>query len=287
MSETLEAILEAAPTASLPEPDLEASPGLNPLQDHIERALGTRDRGIEILVDLARQGQIDPWDIDVLDVTDKYLGQLDLTRETDLRLSGRALLYAATLLRLKGDAMRALTEEPAVEDAFGFEDDHLEYDESATELVVRPPVSLLDRALARRASVKQPRTRRISLVELITELQRIEELEREGMLLRDNALRRSRPTAADLRQRVIEQTHLEDLEGEMDRLAAQLGAWLAETGTVTLDEVLSQCPDRRGAFLALLFLDSRGKITLSQAEIYGPVTISPEESLTHDATLAA
>jgi len=259
----------------------------DPLQGHIDRAIGTRDRGIEILVDLARQGQIDPWDIDVLDVTDKYLGQLDLTRENDLRLSGRALLYAATLLRLKGDAMRVMSEDPVVEDAFGFDDDHLEYEESTTELVVRPSVTLLDRALARRASVKQPRTRRISLVELISELQRIEELEREGMLLRDNALRRSRPTAQDLRQRVIEQTHLEDLEGEMDRLAAQLTEWLTVTGAVTLDEVLTQCPDRRGAFLALLFLDSRGKITLSQAEIYGPITIIPEESLTHDATIAA
>ena len=280
-------ILDVTLDAPLSGPELEALPPIDPLQGHIERALGTRDRGIEILVDLARQGEIDPWDIDVLDVTDKYLNQLDLTRETDLRLSGRALLYAATLLRLKGDAMRALTEEPAVEDAFGFEDDHLEYDETEQEIVVRPPVSLLDRALARRASVKQPRTRRISLVELITELQRIEELEREGMLLRDNALRRSRPTAQDLRQRVIEQTHLEDLEGEMDRLASQLAEWLASTGTVTLDEVLAQCPDRRGAFLALLFLDSRGKISLSQTEVYGPVTISPEESLTHDATLAA
>ena len=60
----------------------------------------TGDRGIDVLVDLAKAGQIDPWNIDIIDVTDKYLRTLDVTKEADLRLSGRALFYAAVLLRL-------------------------------------------------------------------------------------------------------------------------------------------------------------------------------------------
>ena len=32
--------------------------------------------GIEILVDLAKHGKIDPWNVDIVEVTDKYLMHL-------------------------------------------------------------------------------------------------------------------------------------------------------------------------------------------------------------------
>ena len=32
--------------------------------------------GIEILVQMAKDGKIDPWNIDIIDVTDKYLMQI-------------------------------------------------------------------------------------------------------------------------------------------------------------------------------------------------------------------
>ena len=116
-----------------------------------------------------------------------------------------------------------------------------------------------------------------ALVELIAELQRLEELDREGAMLKDNAVRRSRPTPEDNRQTVINMTHAEDLEGDIDRLSVLLNDWLVQHGTLTLSGVLAEVPDTRGAFLALIFLDSRGKITLHQDEFYQEVTIIPED----------
>jgi len=220
-------------------------------------AVTTHDRGIEILVELAKNGQIDPWHIDVVDVTDKYLKTLDVTKEADLRLSGRCLFYAAVLLRLKGEA---LAEE-----------------EEAEEMIIRPAVHVLDQAIARRTSAKQPRTRPTTLVELIAELQRLEEQERERAMSSDNAMRRHRATPEEQRQAVIQMTHEEDLEGDIDRLTILLSEWLTSTGTVLLSDVLAQCPDPRGAFLALLFLDSRGKIALEQPAFYDEILILPEE----------
>ena len=46
---------------------------------------------VELLVQLAEEGEIEPWDIDIVDVTDKFLARLD---GADLRTSGRALFYA-------------------------------------------------------------------------------------------------------------------------------------------------------------------------------------------------
>lgn len=242
----------------------------------------SNNKGIEILVELAKSGQIDPWHIDVVDVTDKYLKTLDVTKETDLRLSGRALFYAAVLLRLKSEA---LEEEEEVEDLFG--DDTVDYEDDGDQLVIRPPANILDRAIARRNSAKQPRKRATTLVELIAELQRLEALEREGALQNDNAMRRSRATPEEHRQNVINMTHEEDVEGDIEHLSALLSEWLADSGILTLAGVLDQCPDPRGAFLALLFLDSRGKITLHQDDFYQEVTIHPEETISHGQDRAA
>ena len=57
---------------------------------------------VELLVQLAEEGEIDPWDVDIVDATDAFLDRLD---ETDLRTSGRALFYASVLLRMKSDAL--------------------------------------------------------------------------------------------------------------------------------------------------------------------------------------
>ena len=57
---------------------------------------------VELLVQLAKRGEIEPWDIDIVAVTDSFLAALD---ESDLRTTGRALFYASVLLRMKSDAL--------------------------------------------------------------------------------------------------------------------------------------------------------------------------------------
>ena len=46
---------------------------------------------IEILVNLARSGEIDPWNIDIVEITDKFLRQVEEMEKMDLRVSGRTL----------------------------------------------------------------------------------------------------------------------------------------------------------------------------------------------------
>src|SRR5512137_3170989 len=58
---------------------------------------------VEILVGLAERGEIDPWNIDIIEVTDRFLNELERRRELNLQLSGRTLFYAATLLRMKSE----------------------------------------------------------------------------------------------------------------------------------------------------------------------------------------
>lgn len=238
----------------------------------------TQDQGIEILVELAKAGQIDPWHIDVIDVTDKFLRTLDVSRETDLRLSGRCLFYAAVLLRLKSEAMQ--------EEEQGIDELEYEVDDDSDTMVIRPAASLLDGAISRRKSMKQARTRPTTLVELIAELQRLEAMEREASLERGNELRQKGPVE-DRSVHIHRLTHDEDVEGEITRLSTLLSEWLTGMGIVTLSDILTHCTDSRGAFLALLFLDARGKVALSQEEFYGEIAIMPMEPEHHAQDVAA
>ena len=65
----------------------------------------------EVLVDMARRGEIDPWDIDIALATEKFLQYIDSLEKRDLRIPARTLLYASILLRLKSDQME-VQEEP-------------------------------------------------------------------------------------------------------------------------------------------------------------------------------
>ena len=59
----------------------------------------------EVLVELARRGDIDPWDIDIARTTEKFLQYIDSLEKRDLRIPARTLLYASILLRMKSDSM--------------------------------------------------------------------------------------------------------------------------------------------------------------------------------------
>ena len=59
---------------------------------------------VEILVGLAERGEIDPWNIDIIEVTDRFLS--DSSGDgSQFQLSGRTLFYAATLLRMKSEQL--------------------------------------------------------------------------------------------------------------------------------------------------------------------------------------
>ena len=64
--------------------------------------------GIEILVSMAKQGKINPWNIDIVDVADKYLTHMFQSKAQNLRMTGRTLLFAAILLKLKSNVLEGI-----------------------------------------------------------------------------------------------------------------------------------------------------------------------------------
>lgn len=111
--------------------------------------------GIEILVNMAKTGKVDPWNVDIVDITDKYLTHLFQMKAQNLRLTGRTLLFAAILLRLKSNVLEGIDasqiegiEEEQFDD-FELEDDGWDDGEINTNNVVS-----LDEVLQRRTSIR-------------------------------------------------------------------------------------------------------------------------------------
>ncbi len=61
------------------------------------------DQPFQILLDLARDDKIDPWDVDINKMADLYVDRVRRREKLDLRLSGRALCSASVLLRMKAE----------------------------------------------------------------------------------------------------------------------------------------------------------------------------------------
>jgi segregation and condensation protein A len=126
---------------------------------------------IALLIDLAQRGEINPWDVQVIEVIDRYLSELALgnetepgRRDTDLSQSGQAFLWASMLVLLKADTL-GRQEEP----------EDLERDDSeALEVGGQTRLPLhLERHLRRRAAAPPPKKRPVTLSELIDQLQQM------------------------------------------------------------------------------------------------------------------
>ncbi|MCG7850656.1 MAG: segregation/condensation protein A [ANME-2 cluster archaeon] len=215
---------------------------------------------VEILVRLVQDGEIDPWNIDIVDVTDKFFRHVEKMERMDLRISGRTLHYAAILLRMKSNA---LVEVPVVEDDSWVDDyDFFEVDEYP---IPRPPVRRLSH-------------RSVTLNELIMELEKAEVVERrKGMRNRTKEhMQLNRYTT----EQVLGIAHEEDIEGRVENLRTMLTELLYDRNYISLSEILTgDRSNKLMTYISLLFLANMKEVWLEQEELFGELYIRyPEVS---------
>jgi len=215
------------------------------------------DEPVEILVNLAKDGEIDPWNIDIVDVTDKFLRKLEEREQLDLWVSARTLLYASILLRMKSEVLVEEDDKELEWDFFGFQPECFQDFQIETYPPLHPKV--------RRRS-KRP----VTLTELIDELKNAIDL-REKREIRRMRRVGSRPTAEDT-FRIIEQ---EDLENRIRAVMKKLRSIFKRQKKVGFSELVEEkAPaDIVQAYIPLLFLATRKKIWLEQKELFGDIYI--------------
>ena len=245
---------------------------------------------IETLINMAQQGEIDPWDVQVIEVVDRFLNELKKTKhsdkvfqETTLPKSGQAFLWASMLVRFKADTLDKLHSYNTIQENFDEINDIKVEEDAAKSQLLRPD---LEKHLRRRNAALPNYKRRVNLQELINYIKEFaEELETSKPFKR----RQKSPCAysqKEAKKMVVELAHQENLT----ELAKQLEIFLQEkysqyTQTqqkINIEDLLNkwhkvarpsdkhkvETQDRVGIFWALLLLASQSKVELFQEELY-------------------
>ncbi len=219
-----------------------------------------------ILVELAQGGKIDPWDIDIVQLTDSFLGKVEELKKMDLRISSRTLLYSAILLRMKSSRILEVEEEEISE----FDSDFVD------ELnLPEPEYFPLPKLPIRRIS-----TRPVTLNELMFELKKVEKT-----ITKKNEKRALR---ASEELHLLEDIHLntvdvlgiaheEAISSRLVLIWANLSELFMIQSVVLFSSFLKISEDRIMDYLSLLFLASSRKIWLFQDELFGELYIYPGE----------
>ncbi|MBI3889929.1 MAG: segregation/condensation protein A [Candidatus Wallbacteria bacterium] len=222
------------------------------------------DPGIDLLVEMAERNEIDPWDIDIIQVTNRYLLRLDELGQANLPVTGKMFFYAAVLLRMKAEALaRQCDLLPAI--GSEAEGEGLE-DGAYLEL-------LPDRLRRRRVDIlvypkpQHNHRRPITLKDLIDALTLYE---------RQSAARRLRAPGVMAAEDVIESTHQDHIGNDIERIQEVLTRLIGEmTGEVRFDfkDLLVDGLSAITAFMALMFLASDGVVDFEQEFFYGDLVV--------------
>ena len=236
--------------------------------------------GIEVLVQMAKQGKIDPWNIDIADIADKYMMHIAQSKSNNLRLTGRALFFLAVLLKLKSNVLVGIdpmqfeiNEEynPEYDDTDDsrFSDD-LYYQDYFPDNVIP-----IEDIIQRRTSVKQNRNRIVTLKDLIRQLEFYERLDKQQSVKNslERAKRRVRNYSNMSTSDIINLAHEEYIESGVKILHENLTKIFETEEKVELKTLTLLGLDKITAYISLLFLTAESDFDLEQEEFYSDLYV--------------
>ena len=223
---------------------------------------------IGFLVHMVESGEIDPWDVDLVLIIDRFFSEAERQRSFNLRISGRMLFYAATLLRIKAEYF----DDENVSDPDSAEE--FWDDEDVSGIVSRErgrgdPITFLEQEISRRLHRKHFRKQSLSVYMLINLLRNAEKEERRRQResYQNYDMYMSEDDVSDI-------AHEEAYQDFASRVLTCCHEMFEQGESVTLSglaEELDVSPPI--VFISLLFLTYDGFLSLTQAEFFGEISI--------------
>jgi len=234
---------------------------------------------IEIIVDMAKTGKINPWNIDIVKVYDEYMKKLaELNAQNNLNFVGRAFIFASALLNLKSKVLNGLSlaDFEPVDNDDSFVDDYMDgnYDTEQLKIPSSNVISF-DEVLQRRTSTKLNRSRAITLNDLIRHLEFYEQIERKRALKNklEKQEKRTRNYSKLTTTDILDMAQDEYIEELVDKMDQNLVKILEHEEKIELSNLKVIGFSKPAAYIAILFLCSRGKYDIEQKEFYGDLYV--------------
>lgn len=236
-----------------------------------------KSQGIGILVEMAKQGKIDPWQIDIIDITNKYLAYICNMKSQDLRLTGQTFLFASMLIKLQSNVLEGveLTDFTAQEEEPTFDEDGFIVEYPEDDYVPTNNIISLEEVLQRRTSVRLNHNRIVTLKDLIRQLEFYEKLEQRQALrdAHERAKNRVRSYARLTADEIVNLAHEEYIADNVLKLKANLEQIFEQNEKIELNDLLPLGMDKMSAYIALLFLAAESDYDLEQEEFYSDLYI--------------
>jgi len=205
----------------------------------------------EILVDVVKNQNLDPWDIDLSLISQKYLEQVKELKKLNLKVSANVVLASSILLRYKSDSW-VLTQEEAIIPIM-----------IPDEIYSEPIVPQLE-------SVLRTTTRKVSLEELIAAMEDIMSKEKKKAERQNRLLERIVPDS------LLEMAaDSEDFEKKLKESLEDIKKNIDEENLVLFSDLLENrtSADVINCLIPVLHLANDGKIAVWQEKAFGEIFI--------------
>ncbi|MBU1111673.1 MAG: ScpA family protein [archaeon] len=220
-----------------------------------------------LIYDLVKSEEMDPWDIDVTLLSQRFITVIKEMQENDLKISGKMLLAAAILLKMKSahlidhdiallDQLINETEEEIMDEVEDWMDEsgqNKPNEQQKYKLIPRNP---------------QPRDRKVSIHDLVDALQKAMESKRK-------ILQKYKPVKFSMPDRKFD--IMEIIRELYNKITYYSDKEEGKAKELTFTKLLPPRPGRLEkvyTFIPMLHLDNQRKINTRQEEEFGEIYIS-------------
>ena len=210
-----------------------------------------------IIYDLIKTEQMDPWDIDISILTNEYIKAIKTLKDMNFFISGKVLLAASLLLRIK--STKLVTEYIARLDNQLFPPEEF-FEESGDDKRI-----VFDANPRLTIKTPQARKRRLTVQDLVDALQKALEVNQRKVIRKVE----ERSINVQLPKVKIDITNL------IKNVYQRILDLFKKEDKVTFTKIVSsdKKEDKIYTFIPLLHLDNQGKINLIQEKPFGEIEI--------------
>ncbi|MFH0867816.1 MAG: ScpA family protein [Candidatus Woesearchaeota archaeon] len=210
-----------------------------------------------LLYELVKKEGMNPWDVNISMLTKTYIQTIKKLKELDFRISGKVLLAAAILLKIKSNRLvnedlseldRLLTEsEEGLAEELDLEEPRV-YDDEKHPLIPRTP---------------QPRKRKVSIFDLVNALEKALEVKKRRVL---NSIP---PMDVSIPKKTRDITQI------IREIYGRIKSFFSSQTRLTFSQLVPSDTkeDKIYTFIPLLHLTTQRKVNLDQKEHFGEIDI--------------
>lgn len=211
-----------------------------------------------IIYDLINTEQLDPWDIDLISLANKYLEKIKNLEETDFFISSKVLLAASLLLKIKTQVLLDEYIKSIDEILFGKKEEEKTKEDIDIDKSKLPDLN---------PKTPLPRYRRVSLDELMNSLNKAMKTEERRIKKKIKKKQLKKETE------IVLPKEKPDIKDRIKRIYSQiLESFKKKKSKISYSELTGDSRDEKIAcFLPCLHLDNQHKLFLEQEDHLGEI----------------